>query len=234
MTNTERIQANNADLQDCIEIAKNLPDAGGSGGEESIQLINYVTTLINLFRSSTFPENTSMILQPILITGAMISISGMCNATKNLTYLKIDYSTDLKWSVSSAFKRCYQLKEVDLGKKIAITGSALDMFSYAEALETIHTELDFSDASTLSGVFSRCIRLINLKVTENSIKKSVSLPLSTLLSDASIQSIIDGLADLTGGTAQTLTVHKDVRAKIESNPEQLATIIEKNWTLASA
>lgn len=27
MTNTERIQANNAELRECIEIAENLPDA---------------------------------------------------------------------------------------------------------------------------------------------------------------------------------------------------------------
>lgn len=33
MTNTERIQANNAALRECIETAENLPDAG-SGGED--------------------------------------------------------------------------------------------------------------------------------------------------------------------------------------------------------
>lgn len=32
ITNTERIQANNADLLECIEIAENLPEAGGGGG----------------------------------------------------------------------------------------------------------------------------------------------------------------------------------------------------------
>jgi hypothetical protein len=31
MTNTERIQANNADLRECIELAENLPNAGGGG-----------------------------------------------------------------------------------------------------------------------------------------------------------------------------------------------------------
>lgn len=32
MTNTERIQANNAELQECIDKANALPDAGGGGG----------------------------------------------------------------------------------------------------------------------------------------------------------------------------------------------------------
>lgn len=30
MTNTERIQANNAELRECIELAENLPEAGTS------------------------------------------------------------------------------------------------------------------------------------------------------------------------------------------------------------
>ena len=33
MTNTERIQANNASLRECIETAENLPNAGGSSIE---------------------------------------------------------------------------------------------------------------------------------------------------------------------------------------------------------
>ena len=32
MTNTERIQANNAELRECIEMAENLPEAGDVGG----------------------------------------------------------------------------------------------------------------------------------------------------------------------------------------------------------
>lgn len=36
MTNTERIQANNAELRECIEIAENLPDAG-TGAEVVLQ-----------------------------------------------------------------------------------------------------------------------------------------------------------------------------------------------------
>jgi hypothetical protein len=32
MTNNERIQANNAELQECIALAENLPEAGSGGG----------------------------------------------------------------------------------------------------------------------------------------------------------------------------------------------------------
>ena len=49
------------------------------------------------------------------------------------------------------------------------------------------------------------------------------------LTPETIQSIIDGMADLTGATAQTLTFHKDVGAKLTD--AQKATITAKNWTL---
>lgn len=38
MTNTERIQANNTKLRECIEIAENLPDAGGGGEDNYIKI----------------------------------------------------------------------------------------------------------------------------------------------------------------------------------------------------
>ena len=50
------------------------------------------------------------------------------------------------------------------------------------------------------------------------------------LSDETIQSIIDGLADLTEQTTQTITFYATVGAKLTD--EQKATITAKNWTLA--
>lgn len=61
------------------------------------------------------------------------------------------------------------------------------------------------------------------------IGNSLAIKDSPLLSDGSVQSIIDCLKDLTGATAQTLTLHADVVGRM--NPEQKATITAKNWTL---
>lgn len=52
---------------------------------------------------------------------------------------------------------------------------------------------------------------------------------SPLLTAASVQSIIDCLKDLTGATAQTLTLHATVVGNM--TPEQKAAITAKNWTL---
>jgi hypothetical protein len=61
------------------------------------------------------------------------------------------------------------------------------------------------------------------------IGSSLKIKNSPLLSDGSVQSIIDCLKDLTGATAQTLTLHATVGGKM--TPEQKAAITAKNWTL---
>lgn len=64
---------------------------------------------------------------------------------------------------------------------------------------------------------------------EGCIGKNFEIKDSPLLSDASVQSIIDCLKDLTGATAQTLTLHATVGGNMTA--EQKAAITAKNWTL---
>jgi hypothetical protein len=61
------------------------------------------------------------------------------------------------------------------------------------------------------------------------IGSSLKIKDSPLLSDASVQSIIDHLKDLTGQAAQTLTLHATVGGKMTD--VQKAAITAKNWTL---
>lgn len=110
--------------------------------------------------------------------------------------------------------------------------------------------LDLSNCSSLNNAFQSCFNMVELhiKVSENAsfvnafyscpvqeltiegtIGKDISLGASNLLTDASVQSVIDALKDLTGATAQTLTFHKDVGNKLTE--EQKAAITAKNWTL---
>lgn len=64
---------------------------------------------------------------------------------------------------------------------------------------------------------------------EGTIGTSIWFNGNNLLDDETIQSIIDCLADLSGQTAQTLTFHATVGAKLTN--AQKATIATKNWTL---
>lgn len=100
-------------------------------------------------------------------------------------------------------------------------------FKDCSLLETIQEPLDFSNVTNNQDAFSRCGALKNVFFVPETIKISITIP-SPVLSDESIQSIIDGLA--TVETTQTLTLHADVKAKLTE--EQLATITNKNWNLA--
>ena len=103
------------------------------------------------------------------------------------------------------------------------------MFSGCSKLTTI-PQLDTSNGVNFSSMFSNCSALTTISFTQECIKASISFSGSPLLSDASIQSIVDGLADLTSSTAQTLTLHADVKAKLTE--EQTAAVTAKNWTIA--
>lgn len=106
--------------------------------------------------------------------------------------------------------------------------NANSLFYGCTKLETIekiitHKEISYSQA------FNICNSLKNIAF-EGEIGKTIALANSKLLSNESVQSIIDHLVDLTGSTAQTLTLHADVKAKLTD--EQIASITSKNWTLA--
>lgn len=64
---------------------------------------------------------------------------------------------------------------------------------------------------------------------EGIIGNAISFQWQNKLSDASVQSVIDHLQDLTGADSKTVTFHGTVGAKLTE--EQKAVITAKNWTL---
>ena len=103
-----------------------------------------------------------------------------------------------------------------------------NMFFFCRGLHTIG-ELNLSKATKIDGILNWCDGLIHIHFVPGSIHLSLGLAKSNMLDDASIQDIIDGLADLTGQTAQTLTFHADVGAKLTQ--AQKDAVSAKNWTL---
>ena len=100
-------------------------------------------------------------------------------------------------------------------------------FSVCKSLVEITNPFELSAATDLSEIFAHCNALKEVRFVEGSIPVSVKFNNSPLLSAASVQSIIDGLADLTGSTTQTLTFH----AAVAVSDEQKAAVTLKNWTL---
>ena len=102
------------------------------------------------------------------------------------------------------------------------------MFAYCTSLTTI-PQLDVSSGTSFSSMFNRCSSLMTISFVEGCIKRAISFASCSLLSDESVQSIIDGLADLTGGTSQKVTFHPDISGKLTE--EQKQQVLNKNWAI---
>ena len=101
--------------------------------------------------------------------------------------------------------------------------------SFAGAVQTRELTLSVKEKVKCSNVFQNCRSLTELTILNGTFGTSISFGDSPLLNDASRQSIINALADLTGATTQNVTFHADVGGKLTAT--QKAAITAKNWTL---
>lgn len=104
----------------------------------------------------------------------------------------------------------------------------LSLFDLHGVLHSIYGVLDLSSVTKSVGLAFDCYSLKKITFKAETIHYSISFIHCGSLSDESIQSIIDGLAQVE--TAQTITFHENIKAKLTE--EQIATINEKGWTLA--
>ena len=106
-------------------------------------------------------------------------------------------------------------------------------FANCTALETV-VYLDFSSiswgSSNLSAMFTGCTALKNVTMKPNHLKANISFSACSLLTDESIQSIINGLGTNVG--ARKITLHADVYNKLTE--EQFSIIASIGWEVVSA
>ena len=136
-------------------------------------------------------------------------------------YINSQKGTNFSW----AFHNTSKLKTM-VGVNTSAATNVKSMFE-SSVIETIQEPFDFSKVTNAGNVFFRANALKEIRFVAETIKVSIAIQ-SSVLSAESIQSIIDGLA--TVETAQTLTLHADVKAKLTQT--QLDTITGKNWNLA--
>lgn len=120
---------------------------------------------------------------------------------------------------------CTSLVEFD--QDTSKVTSFYQMFVGDTSLETIRT-IDGTASQGFIDTFRNCSALKNIEIAPNTIKWNISFSSSPLLTDTTIQNIIDGLATVT--SQQTLTLHADVKSKLTD--EQKSAITSKNWLLA--
>lgn len=231
------------DFDDVYEAGKTA--GGGSGDYEQgyedgknsvVDYLQYVT-LLNGVRRDLISEKdiTLNLLNATTINNLFNTSSATVDATNyNVEHITVNCPNTLLQVGGMFFANPADtvLKRVTLNFDTSNATSAVNFFRGCQALEVIDgTPLDFSSVTTASGLnmFNQCSALKEVRFAENSIKYNFVVSYFSDLSADTIQSIIDGLVDLTGGTAQTLTLHATVGGKLTD--EQKATITAKNWEL---
>ena len=219
-----------------IEQIKTALQGKASGGDNPFLYATYENG--GTFRSAIFPENYDIYIK-INDTESLktqgINFNQLFMGSKNLNTITIELPEELPVYVymQNMFNGT-DVKEINFikenGDVILKPSNTLNCFNGCVRLEIINAIFDLSIATSINTAFNKCNTLKEIRFVNDSIKATLNIGYSSLLSNASIQSIIDGLADLTGTTSQTLTLHADVKAKLTET--QISTITSKNWTLA--
>lgn len=211
-----------------VTVNVDVESGGGSSDNEEwfrgwIERQNSCASLFANYQKATIPQ---------------IDFGNFQNATSCFANSKIEiidyylnFGEDKPTSVanmSNLFENTSELKKiVGLRSEHIINSSRL---FYNSAIEEIQEPLNFTKVTDTRYGYTAFSMTSNLKEIRW-VSETVKVPMnykSTVLSDNSIQSIIDGLA--TVETAQTLTLAAEVKARLTET--QISQITNKNWNLA--
>ena len=135
VTNTERIQANNAELREAIQIAENLPNAGGGADTRFADLVMGTITTVD---DSTITRLRAYAFQ----------------SCTNLVTVKLP---NARIGATSVFRECSNLQTVDLPELAGTSGGSV--FVYCSSL----TSVNIPKVTTLNTyVFQYCTSLKKL------------------------------------------------------------------------
>lgn len=238
-------------LEKNLEVARGLiTTANDTTGKTDATLTDAVASLVEGFGKggvdiSSLLKNAEFAYEPMLnhtqdITLNMVNAETLISLFGNVPIMcnKISVTISSKCKSFQNTFRATSVTDNNLKKLkiIEIIGDTSKVTTYINAFanrrdtEEIRGELNLISSTSVSGMFTYCSLLKEVRFVAETIKLSIAFTHSPNLSDDSIQSIIDGLADMTGQDAKTLTFHADVKAKLTET--QIATITNKNWTLA--
>lgn len=208
-------------------IAENMQavyEAGkAAGGGASVpNPFEYAKSLAAMYAEAVFPDGYELTVNAPNFTGSMATFA---DGVKGLRKITMNVPTNMEHTAYYFGRNNSCLEEVVFPDGIVIK-SANYMFTSATALRSIYGAMDISKQSS-ANLWQGCTALENISFVTGGIARTIEFSKCSKLTDASIQSIIDGLAEVE--TAQTLTFHATVGAKLTE--EQKAVITAKNWTL---
>ena len=179
-------------------------------------------------------------------TSAVTDMSSMFSGCKSITTLDVsNFNTSAVTSMSSMFNGCNSITTLDVSNfnTSAVTDMS-SMFEYCSKLTTLDlSNFDTSAVNSINNMFFICSSLISLIGTHTleevqagtvkalrGLKVSISFYYSPNLERASILALFYGLADLTGQTSQTVTLHATAKARLTAEDIKIAT--DKNWKVS--
>lgn len=212
---------------------KGKAEGGGGSYEEGYEqgkidgnTLLYAKSLANAFRDAEFPSGYEITITAPQFGGrAQQCFSG----TKGLRKITMNTPLDVSYIMYNFIYYATDIEELVFPDGIHI----VDWNYFATNVNTLKSvigRLDPSGMASNSICFVGCTALEDISFMPGTIEGAISFNKSSKLSAESVQSIIDGLADLTGKTTQTLTLHATVGGNLTD--AQKASITAKNWTLA--
>lgn len=164
--------------------------------------------------------------------GGSTNTRGLCSQNKNIKECKVIFPNAT--IARNSFYDCHNLEKVtvDMTKIVDDTqgySGFNSTFRYCYALKRIEGKISLLNCDP-ENTFDRCDSLEYIAFVPLSINKSLSLTSCSNLSDEGRETLINGLADVSSGTAQTLSLHPTAKSKLTIT--DIARITEKGWTLA--
>jgi hypothetical protein len=200
-------------------------EQGYENGFSDGNLLYYAGCFDATFDNVTFPENYNMVLRVKKFSATAYRTFALAKNLKSVKIITDDKESPI--SLNQVFRECPNLEIVDLTECSRKICKADYAFFQSNKIISVLGALDLSKITDTAN-YAFFFNVRDLEFVPNTIYKSIRVS-SANLTEASKESIINGLADLTGGTAQTITLN-GVGAKLTA--EQKARIAAKNWTLA--
>lgn len=198
-------------------------------GTLGVNYMKLMTQWANTFYTASFPEETHLVLEyGDNFGGNMTSMFAYTGSSK-IKSIKIVGSKKVEFTtMNTTFDNC-SAEIIDFSEcDLVLSSQAMqNTFRSCSKLKEIKGTLDVSKPSSFVTPFNNCTALEEVRFLEENIFKSISFSNCSLLSDASIQSIIEGLGIVE--EAQTITFHVNIKDKLTET--QIAQITSKNWTL---
>ena len=207
---------------------KGYADGESKGFEQGYEQGNslyYAGNIGAIYYNAVFPENYELVLRVKEITRELYQTF---YRTQNLKKVKLIVDNkESSIALSQTFRENTSIEVVDLTETSRKITNVDYCFFQCSNLISIFGALDLTEVKSDNyAFFARSLR--DIEIVPNTLKVNMRFN-SGNLSNASIESIINGLADLTDSTTPTLILN-GVGAKLIE--EQRERVRAKNWTLA--